>query len=337
MSNFFKNIPILCYHDVGTPGGHSLELFESHLSFLKNKGYKTISALKLYQIIKGEDEIRDKYILLTFDDCHISNWKYAVPLLKKYNFKAIFFAVTDFIVEGKKREPKNITELKKLSTSFRLALEKKDFSQFMNIKELKALIDDFGHEVYSHSQKHQGCFKNLEFKGFLKEKSHWSVWGIYSQPRENYPFFDIGSAYVYDGFWPIEESKNKIEFQKRTPQERYEFCYKDFKTSLEKIREINRLDKQFFCWPWGHFDEIALKALKEVGYHGAFTLERFRNGPGTNPFRLHRIGVGRKKDATWLKQRLLMHGNALGSMLFFKFFRKKKEDKKTKKYIWELK
>lgn len=337
MFNLLRNIPILCYHDVGTPGGHPLELFEGHLRLLKNKGYKTISALKLYQIIKGEEKIRDKYILITFDDCHISNWKYAVPLLRKYDFKAIFFAVTDFIVEGKLREPQKITELKKLSTSFRLALEKKDFSQFMNLSELKALILDFGHEVYSHSKRHQGCFKNLEFRGVLKEKSHWSVWGIYNQPKEHYPFFDIGSAYVYDGFWPILESKRKIEFQRRSSKERYEFCLRDFQESLTKIREINGQERQFFCWPWGHFDTIALKALKEAGYHGAFSLERFRNGYGTNPFYLHRIGIGRKKDARWLKQRLFMHGNLLGSMLFFKFFRKKKECKKIKNYTWTLK
>lgn len=337
MVSFFKAIPILCYHDVGTPGGHPLAIFENHLSFLKDKGYKTISVRKLYRIVKGKEYIDDKYVVLTFDDCHLSNWKFAVPLLQKYGFRAVFFAVSDFIVEGRVRHPKEITDLKKLSTSFRLALEKKDYSQFMTLQELRALIEDFGHEVYSHSKRHQGCFKNLEFKGVLRDKSHWSVWGIYEKPQDNYPFFDIGSAYAYDGFWPVKEGRDKIEFRRRTEKERYEFCCKDFQESLARIKEVNKQDEQFFCWPWGHFDQVSLKALKTAGYKGAFTLERFRNGYGTNPYYFHRLGIGRKKDVNWLRTRLIMHGNLLSSMIFFKFFRKKKEDKKTTTYTWELK
>jgi hypothetical protein len=236
--------------------------------------------------------------------------------------RGVFFAVTDFIEAAPPREPKSISTLAKLSDAFRMALKDDDLSQFMNMGELKAAIQDFGMEVYSHTSRHQGCFINLQQTGTVATKEHWSIYGIYNNPQPEYPVFRIGSAYAYNGYWPDEQAKVR-KFRPRSDEERYKFCLNDFKRSYEIIKEINKSDLQLFCWPWGHFDKLCTQALKKAGFHGAFTLERFRNGPGTNPFRIHRIGVGRKKNEKWLRNRLLMHGASIGSMIFFKFFRKK--------------
>ncbi|MDQ7031899.1 MAG: polysaccharide deacetylase family protein [Desulfonauticus sp.] len=331
LTNLLRSIPILCYHDVGTQG-EGPHLFETHLQVIKEMGFKTISVKTLYEIVTKKRNLDDKYIVLTFDDCHISNWIYTVPLLVKYGFTGVFFAITDFIVEGKKRVARDVPRLEKLSNAFRLALSKNDYSQFMNLAELKSLINDYNMEVYSHSSRHAPCFITLKNKTSYREGcSHWGVLSIYSSVRSGLPVFPIGSAYAYDGYWPKEREKGEqgieidgVYFEKREPAQRYEFCLQDFKASYKRIREINKKDDfQLFCWPWGHFDKLSLKALQEAGFKGSFTLERFYNGPGTNPFRLNRIGVAKNKDAKWLRNRLLMHSNGLGSRIFFKFFRKK--------------
>lgn len=332
----WRNIPILCYHDMGTPQGHSLDLFEKHLQTIIDLGFKTISGHELYKIVTNQKKLDDKYIVLTFDDCHVSNWLFTIPLLKKYKMKGIFFAITDFIWEGKIRTTSDIKSLDKLSNAFRRALNKKDYTQFMNLQEIKATIEDYNMEVYSHSSVHAGCFRCLKQEGTIKDRAHWAVNSIYKNIYPNLPVFPIGSAYAYNGFWPVQNDSlpinsqntfeiNKIKFIQRTDEERYKFCLQDFKRSYQKIKQINKQNLQLFCWPWGHFDNLSLKALKMAGFNGAFSLERFYNGPGTNPFKLHRIGIGRKKDQKWLKTRLLMHTSKIGASIFFKFFRKKKE------------
>ena len=339
-NKIIRNIPVLCYHDMSTPGGHDLEAFKKHLDVIQELGFQTITASHLYDIITGQKKLNGKYIVLTFDDCHISNWVYTIPLLARLNMHGVFFAVTDFIETAPPREPESIRNLAKLSHAFRMALKDNDYSQFMNLGELKAAIQDFGMEVYSHTSRHQGCFINLQQTGTVATNAHWSIYGIYNNPQPEDPVFKIGSAYAYNGYWPEEnvqcsteapinshEENNfqtrAIKLQPRSDEERYKFCLNDFKRSYELIKEINKSNLQLFCWPWGHFDKLCTQALKEAGFHGAFTLERFRNGPGTNPFRIHRIGVGRKKDEKWLRNRLLMHGTSIGSIIFFKFFRKK--------------
>jgi len=326
-----KNIPVLCYHDIGSEGGQSLKLFEEHLQVIKEMNFTSISAKKLYQIITREKKIAEKYIVLTFDDGHISNWLHVIPLLKKYNLKGIFFVITDFIIEGKKRTLNDIVSLNKLSNAFRSVLISSDYSQFMNMSELKSIIEDYGMEVYAHSSRHTPCFISLEKKDIFISSSHWGVNAIYSPEQKGLPVFPIGSAYVYNGYWPVKGKQTQekymeidgVFFRKRTTEERYNFCMDDFKRCYEKIRTINKSELQFFCWPWGHFDKVSLQAIKDTGFQGAFTLERFYNGPGSNPFRICRIGVGKKKTGTWLRNRLLMHSTSIGSRLFFKFFRKK--------------
>jgi glycosyltransferase involved in cell wall biosynthesis len=194
----------------------------------------------------------------------------------------------------------------------------------MNVAELTSAIHEYGMEIYAHTTNHQACFKNLRWLGNFSEKSHWTTWGIYPNFYPEYPVFERGSAYAYNGFWPYFDD-DRFSFKRRSDAERYDFCLNDFCECYEKITAINQQNRQLFCWPWGEFDAISTQALKKAGFAGAFTLERSRNGHGKDPFRLSRILVGRTKPHTWLRARLRMHYPAVGANLFFKYFRKKNE------------
>ena len=89
----YTKIPVLLYHSINqnmindeTTSLH----FEKQISYLKNNNYKTVSINQIKPNIK-------KQIILTFDDGYKDIISIVLPILKKYNFKAICFIVSNHI------------------------------------------------------------------------------------------------------------------------------------------------------------------------------------------------------------------------------------------------
>lgn len=59
--------------------------FESHLQYLEENDIRVISVSELLAFIDGKIDLPEKCVLLTVDDCSISFYQYAYPLLQKYN------------------------------------------------------------------------------------------------------------------------------------------------------------------------------------------------------------------------------------------------------------
>lgn len=321
------SIPVLCYHNVSDVDGHSPERFREHLDAIADAGYRTISARELLSVVRGEMKAPRKSVVLTFDDGHISNWLTVVPELEKRDMTGTFFALTDFTVSGKVRTLNNAPGLHTMAECFKAAHRDNDFSQFINEGEIKAMLGK-GMEVFSHGCSHQGAFRT--FKAHWKmgdENAHWGAWTIYPGFDPKWPVFKVSSAYIYNGFWPTLTGGTEPKFALRPTKERLEFCRRDFRKSLERMRDLNGFEEQLFCWPWGQFCEDAEAELKKAGYVGAFSLERFANTKGTNPFRLNRIGVAKVKDGRWIQSRLAMYGSDPAARVFFKFLPKRTEIK----------
>ena len=313
------SIPVLCYHAIDGSDdprcglGHPRALFERHLDLISARGFVTISASHLIDICLGIRPLDGKYLALTFDDAHVSQWVHAVPLLSARGMTATFFAVTDLIGRGNPRTTDDVTPLD-LSTSFRMAFAEGDRSQFMNEAELRSLVRDLGMEVHSHSSGHQGCFRSLERAGDFASRAHWSAWGVYGDPRPDDPVFKRGSAYAYNGYWPQRQERG-VEFRRRSDDERYRFCVAELARSRERMAAVNGAVHQFLCWPWGEYDSLAERACREAGFDGAFTLDRGFVGPGTDPFGVNRIRVGNRRSVTWLAGTLALHATAVGASL----------------------
>jgi len=288
-------------------------------------GYRTITARELLAVTRGERRIDGKSVVLTFDDGHLSNWLYAVPELEKRGMTGIFFALTDFTRTGKVRTLDTAPEMQPMPDAFRAAHFDRDCDQFINESEIRAMVSK-GMEVHSHGARHQGCFVNLvPEKPVGSPKAHWAASCIYPAMKEGWPMFRVGSAYAYNGFWPEMNGGEDPRFRIRSRAQRREFCRKDFSRSIERMRDLNRYSEQLFCWPWGQFDALAEEELRKAGYAGAFTLERWANTKGTNPYHLNRLGVGARKDGKWIQSRLRMYGNETTSRFFFKLHRKRPE------------
>lgn len=79
--------PVFVYHTIEP------DLFESHLKYLQENGYRTLSIEEFLQQFKDNKSGSGKSVLLTIDDARSSVWRYAYPLLKKYQMKATIFMI----------------------------------------------------------------------------------------------------------------------------------------------------------------------------------------------------------------------------------------------------
>ena len=324
-----SSIPVFCYHNVSKIDGHTPERFAEHLDAILDAGWRTISGRDLLGVVRGEKTAPRKSVVLTFDDGHLSNWLTVVPELEKRSMTGTFFALTDFIAPGEPRTRDSAPAMKTMPEAFKDALQGEDFSQFVNEGEIRAMLDR-GMEVFSHGCRHQGTFRTLRPLARMGEAhARWPAWSIYPGFNPDWPTFDDASGYVYDGFKPVLDGSGAPRFVMRTPQERLDFCRKDFARSLRRMRELNQFPEQLFCWPWGQFCDDARTELEAAGYAGAFTLERWVNARGTDPFRLNRIGVGRPKTGSWVQARLRMYGSDPTARVFFKLHTKKPEIKRV--------
>ena len=95
-----SSAPILLYHAVGEPVEIewppslilSASLFEAHLQYLTQEGYKVVSVEELVSLLENGGNL-DKVVAVSFEDGYRNNHTDALPLLKKYDAKASFYVV----------------------------------------------------------------------------------------------------------------------------------------------------------------------------------------------------------------------------------------------------
>lgn len=321
-----QSIPVLCYHQISPFHKILPNVFESHLSLIRSLGFRTLSLTDLYYLIVRKKKSVPASVLITFDDCTLDNWLYAVPLLKKWGMKGSFFAITDFIGSGEVRSSEAVSQghlsLDATPAALTRAIRLRDFSGFMNEAELASTVHDFGMEVYSHTASHQYCFISSIPTGTLKTSTHWSAPLLSESSSPDTPTYPLGSAYAYEGHgkaWDGCDLSERIG----TPEKRSEFCYQELIRSKNKLERILGQECPFLCWPWGEYDQISLEAAKRAGYKGTLTLERGYVGPGSDPMRICRIPVGNSKSTKWLERKLRIYKNRFTANIFRKNFRKR--------------
>lgn len=163
---FSVKVPILIYHGMRPhrEGDDSLVRFynvepipfERQLKYLRDNGYTSISLDYLSLVLDKKRDLPVNPVIITFDDGWGSQYKYAFPLLKKYNFTATFFIFTNGI----------------------------DKENFLTSEQIKEMIDA-GMTIGAHTVSHGYLFKEtdedkikkeiIESKKFLEDKFGISV------------------------------------------------------------------------------------------------------------------------------------------------------------------
>ncbi len=118
-----KGLTILTYHSISneivpdetvTP-----DEFERQLQYIE-ENYKVIPLEEAMEYLQTDIEKGSSSIVITFDDGYSDNYYNAYPLLKKHNFPATIFLITDFIKNNvsKYLSPSEIHEMKSNNISF---------------------------------------------------------------------------------------------------------------------------------------------------------------------------------------------------------------------------
>lgn len=95
-------LPIIMYHSVlKEPSRHgayvvSPETVREDLVYLKNKGYTTVFLSEVVDYVYSGAPLPDKPVLITFDDGHMNNLEYILPLLSELDMKAVVSVVGEF-------------------------------------------------------------------------------------------------------------------------------------------------------------------------------------------------------------------------------------------------
>ncbi|GAE93918.1 endo-1,4-beta-xylanase A precursor [Gracilibacillus boraciitolerans JCM 21714] len=97
-----EDIPVLLYHRImENPTNEwtdtSITKFSKTMEYLHDNGYQTLTAEQYVSILEGNETAPEKPILLTFDDATPDFITNALPILEKYDMKAVLFVISDWI------------------------------------------------------------------------------------------------------------------------------------------------------------------------------------------------------------------------------------------------
>lgn len=147
----YIKVPIIMYHSIlKSKSGRYIvhpDLFEKDLQYIKENGYNTITITDLINYIYSGTPLPEKPIIITFDDgCY--NLTYAVPLLKKYNMKAVISVVGKYTDQYTNKDEANPNY------------------GYLRWKDINSLIEDGTIEFQNHSynmhttqNSRKGCSK----------------------------------------------------------------------------------------------------------------------------------------------------------------------------------
>ncbi len=92
-----KHLPVLLYHHIIEKADGSSNVtassFNKQMKMLDQMGYHPISLTQLIDFAEKGVALPENPVVITFDDGYYSNYQYAFPTLRQYNFPATIFAI----------------------------------------------------------------------------------------------------------------------------------------------------------------------------------------------------------------------------------------------------
>lgn len=112
-------VPVFTYHHVNPNKGDMItvtpEGFGAQMRYLKEAGFTTLGMDELLAYAEGKAEVKEKSVMVTFDDGYLDNFVYAYPHLRTNGIKAAVFAVTGWMdAASSQSEEKKLAALDEL-------------------------------------------------------------------------------------------------------------------------------------------------------------------------------------------------------------------------------
>lgn len=283
-----RGIPWFLYHHIGE-NGVSKEWFEEHLKIIDRLKMKTLRNRDVKTTLEEKGKLDKNSILLTFDDGYYNNYKYAHPLLKKYNMKATIYLNTAYMEDEKNRK-----------------------FEYLSWKEIEEMSESGVWDIQLHSHRHMPIFVNINLERVVEEKDllDRDIQYLYSgKAKVGYPILGKRGEYSSKGIIVTEHAaekfKNFYDNLNLEYPEKIKECQKYIDTSLKdwfkyeddtmaerrismdldenirKIKEHCKITPTFFCWPWGHKNKMTVDIMKRKGIYGFVTTRK-----GTNSLKI---------------------------------------------------
>ena len=284
-----NNLTVVMYHYVRPlketrfPGikGLDLQLFKEQLKFLR----------KNYNFVTMEDLIGAKYhnqtlpmspVLLTFDDAYLDHFLYVYPILKKMQIQGSFFAPVKAIKDN------YILDVNKIHFILASAEDKLD-SILKDIKDqLNYFQDEFNLETFDEYYKRLAIANRFDSKDIIFIKRLLQV-ELPEKLRKNLNAFlfkkylnisdecfrnelymnqDHCQHLVSDGMHFGSHGYNHHWWSKLSASE----IELEVKKSTDFLLEIGaNKDNLTVCYPYGAYNEKAIKILNDYNYKLGFT------------------------------------------------------------------
>ncbi|MCM8797458.1 MAG: polysaccharide deacetylase family protein [Candidatus Omnitrophica bacterium] len=221
-------VPILMYHSINTvchPGLEKLtvkpDTFDRQMNFLKSQGYNVVSLEKLVAMIKDKRNIPWRTVAITFDDGYADVYRYAFPILKKYNLPATAFIIIDEVgrSEGDRLSWEQIRQMQR-SGIFSIGshafgheplinIDKPEELQRQIVVSKKFLEEKLGQEVELFSYP-EGFF-NAKIVDLVKQAGYLGA--VATNPGRKYPNNDV---FILKRIRISETARNMVVFAIKT-------------------------------------------------------------------------------------------------------------------------
>ena len=239
-----RNIPIIFYHEIGNEALSDFSVrvnnFDKQIQWL-SRHYNIVPIDKVVKHIKGEIKLPGKVAAVSFDGGYVGNFKYAYPILKKYNVPATIYIVTNS-VDGNIPWERMLLYIILLTKKEQLTLEFKGQSCTFKIKtrgqkravkfKIQAYMTELNNEEKKKLLQQLSKKLNVDLSNFVQQL--FLSWDQIREMNKD-PLITIGShslsharltdISINDAAKEIIESKKRIESE--LGEEITSFCYPD--------------------------------------------------------------------------------------------------------------
>ena len=220
---------VLVYHGVVTlpdhsisPGPIAVKQFEKHLSYYK-QNFDVVSLDSMFQMYRDDFIPKKKTIALTFDDGYENNYTYAAPLLKRYDFPATMYIISQCIEDDNRLTwydyvdlIKNHLDVEQINMAvfgrdqIHTVPQLRSFIKMLNITQRNVLYDQIRKlvRVEDYIPKYPRENWKLMDKQCLKELSKSTLIEIGAHSH-NHP--NLGEINIEDAKREVVDSKKLIE------------------------------------------------------------------------------------------------------------------------------
>ena len=264
--NAANNRLILCYHGVVENPQHNISLgpvseiqFEKHLNYFKNN-FDVVSQETIFEMYRSDYKPKRKTIALTFDDGYENNYTRAYPLLKKFNFPATMYIISQCLESENsitwyeyidlirrdinitqidvsnlnKPKPTTIDQLRTLIKSLNITERRMLFSEIRKQVEIEKYATDKNREHWKLMSAAK--IRELSDSGLIEIGSH----------TRNHP--NLGELKTEDVKYEVTNCKNELE-----------------NVTQKEVRSI--------AFPDGSYNEGVKLICKDAGYKNLLAVE----------------------------------------------------------------